>query len=89
MLHTVDDNVLVGPDAVETWEKENFATEQASIDRVFAKQKGTSPGLTQRDIITYFPLADFLTSANDNAVIRIFPDEPVTLFHSSSCVPSR
>ncbi len=54
MLHTVDDNVLVGPDAVETWEKENFATEQASIDRVFAKQKGTSPGLTQRDIITYF-----------------------------------
>jgi len=54
MLHTVDDNVLVGPDAVETGEKENFATEQASIDRVFAKQKGTSPGLTQRDIITYF-----------------------------------
>lgn len=54
MLHTVDDNVLVGPDAVETWEKENFATSQASIDRVFAKQKATSPGLTQRDIITYF-----------------------------------
>ena len=41
MLHTVDDNVLVGLDAVETWEKENFATEQASIARVFVKQKGT------------------------------------------------
>lgn len=54
MLHTVDDNVLVGPDAVETWEKENFATQQASIDRVFAKQKATSPQLSQRDIITYF-----------------------------------
>lgn len=54
MLHTVHDNVLVGPNAVETYEKENTATARESIDAVFKKQKLTSPGLSQRDIITYF-----------------------------------
>lgn len=54
ILHTVDGNVLVGPDAVETWEKENFSTRQESVDTVFAKQKNTAKGLSQRDIITYF-----------------------------------
>lgn len=54
MLHTVDDNILVGPDAVETWEKEEFATNQESIDKVFEKQAQTSKGLKQADIITYF-----------------------------------
>ena len=54
ILHTVHDNLLVGPDAVETYEKENFATEAASIRKVFDKQKHTAAGLEQRDIITYF-----------------------------------
>lgn len=54
LLHTVDGNVLVGPDAEETWEKENFATSQTSVDRVFAKQRGTAGGLSEKDIITYF-----------------------------------
>lgn len=54
ILHTVHDNLLVGPNAVETYEKENFATEQSGIDAVFEKQKLTAAGLTQRDIITYF-----------------------------------
>lgn len=54
ILHTVHDNLLVGPNAVETWEKENFATEQSSIDAVFEKQKLTAAGLSEKDIITYF-----------------------------------
>lgn len=54
ILHTVHDNLLVGPNAVETWEKENFATEQSAIDAVFEKQKMTAPDLRERDIITYF-----------------------------------
>lgn len=54
ILHTVHDNLLVGPDAVETREKENFATEKASIDAVFAKQRVTMPALSEKDIITYF-----------------------------------
>lgn len=54
ILHTVDDNVLVGPNAVETYEKENTETLRESIDTVFAKQKDTSPLLSAGDIITYF-----------------------------------
>lgn len=54
ILHTVDDNLLVGPNAVETYEKENYATDAKSIDEVMNKQKQTAPGLGKQDIITYF-----------------------------------
>ncbi len=54
ILHTAHDNLLVGPDAVETPERENTATNAESIARVFAKQKITMPTLTEKDIITYF-----------------------------------
>ncbi|TAH74981.1 MAG: FAD/NAD(P)-binding oxidoreductase [Anaerolineaceae bacterium] len=54
ILRTVDDNLLVGPNAVETYEKENFATDRSSIEEVFNKQKKTAKGLSERDIITYF-----------------------------------
>lgn len=54
ILHTVHDNLLLGPDAVETYEKENTETRKESIETVFAKQKKTMPTVSQRDIITYF-----------------------------------
>lgn len=54
IVHTAHDNLLVGPNAIETYEKENFATEQSSIDAVFEKQKMTSEKLSKKDIITYF-----------------------------------
>ena len=54
ILHTVHGNLLVGPNAEETYEKENCATEQGSIDAVFAKQKTTTDRLEKKDIITYF-----------------------------------
>lgn len=54
ILHTAHDNLLIGPDAVETPERENTATNADSIARVFAKQKITMPTLTEKDIITYF-----------------------------------
>lgn len=54
IVHTVHDNLLVGPDAVETYEKENFATERSSIQKNFEKQKITVGELSERDIITYF-----------------------------------
>lgn len=54
IVHTVSDNLLVGPDAVETYEKENFATNPESIDTVFQKQNTTCPDLNRREIITYF-----------------------------------
>lgn len=54
ILHTVHDNLLVGPDAIETYERENTDTCAESIERTFAKQKLTMPTLSERDIITYF-----------------------------------
>lgn len=54
VMRTVHGNLLVGPDAVETYEKENYATNRESIDLVFDKQKVTLPKLSERDIITYF-----------------------------------
>lgn len=54
ILHTVHNNLLIGPDAVETYEKENTETHAESIKAVFSKQKRTMPKLSERDIITYF-----------------------------------
>lgn len=54
VLHTAHGNLLIGPDAVETYEKENFSTNRESIDRVFEKQKKVLPSLSKSDIITYF-----------------------------------
>ncbi len=54
ILHTAHDNLLIGPDAVETPERENTATDAESIARVFTKQRITMPTLTEKDIITYF-----------------------------------
>ena len=54
ILHTVHHNLLVGPDAVETFEKENHATNPESISAVFAKQQGATEKLRRSDIITYF-----------------------------------
>lgn len=54
LVRTVDGNLLCGPDAVETIEKENFETRPESIAQCFDKQRLTSPSLAERDIITYF-----------------------------------
>jgi glycerol-3-phosphate dehydrogenase len=54
IICTIHGNLLVGPDAVETWEKENFATCQDSVDGMFEKFKPMSSLLTQGDIINYF-----------------------------------
>ncbi|MDR1374136.1 MAG: FAD-dependent oxidoreductase [Treponema sp.] len=54
VIKTAHENILVGPDAVETWERENFATAASSIERTFAKFKDTSPGVDRSRIIAYF-----------------------------------
>lgn len=70
MLHTVHDNVLVGPDAVETSEKEYFGTTRESIQTVFDKQKNTAPSLSERDIITYFTGVRAATFEEDYIICR-------------------
>ena len=70
ILRTVHDNLLVGPNAVETYEKENFATEAESIEEVFEKQKQTAKGLSERDIITYFTGVRAATFEEDFVIER-------------------
>lgn len=54
IVSTIDNNLLIGPDAIETFEKENFSTTADSINNIFQKQKAASPKLKTSDIITYF-----------------------------------
>ena len=54
IIPTVDENTLVGPDAVEIIEKEDFSTCGDNINAVFAKHTKTIEALKKSDIITYF-----------------------------------
>ncbi|MDR2079116.1 MAG: NAD(P)/FAD-dependent oxidoreductase [Treponema sp.] len=54
LIRTAHGNLLVGPDAMETWERENYATDRASVERTIAKFQKTSPFLNCSQIITYF-----------------------------------
>lgn len=51
---TVDGNILIGPDAEEIPEREDFATSRSSLDAVFKKQQLNIEKITYGDIITYF-----------------------------------
>lgn len=54
ILHTVHDNLLFGPDAVETYLKEDYSTARENVDHVFSKQQRTIEDISKGDIITYF-----------------------------------
>lgn len=54
IVRTVDGNLLIGPDAEETCEREDFTTRRESIEGTFAKHSQTSAALNQGQIITYF-----------------------------------
>ena len=54
VIHTIDDNLLVGPNAAETFEKENFSTDRKSIKMILEKQQKAVSELSEKDIITYF-----------------------------------
>jgi glycerol-3-phosphate dehydrogenase len=54
LVKTIDRNTLVGPDAVETYLKEDYTTTAKNIAFVFEKQQATDPALHIRDAITYF-----------------------------------
>jgi len=54
IVRTVDNNVLVGPDAFETYKKEDFTTEGKNIGATFAKQGRVTDELHSSDAITYF-----------------------------------
>ncbi len=54
IVHTVDDNLLIGPNAVETPDCEDYSTHREEIEAVFKKQSGVLPELNLKDGIRYF-----------------------------------
>jgi glycerol-3-phosphate dehydrogenase len=54
VVHTVDDNVLIGPTAIETPYREDNTTQRKDIDFVVNKMKKVAEKLSYSDIITYF-----------------------------------
>jgi len=54
VVQTVDQNTLVGPDAVEQPYLEDFSTDMSSINKVMDKQIEVYKKLSKGDIITYF-----------------------------------
>ncbi|MEG0912415.1 MAG: NAD(P)/FAD-dependent oxidoreductase [Oscillospiraceae bacterium] len=70
IVRTIDSNVLIGPDAVETYEKENFETAADSIDDSFRRHVETSPFVRQSEIITYFTGVRAATYEEDFVVTK-------------------
>ena len=54
IVHTIDNNLLVGPNTVETHEKEKFSTDKESIKSILYMQKKIIPELNENNVITYF-----------------------------------
>lgn len=54
VMRTIHGNILVGPDAVETSEREDDSTESSHIDAIIEKHQNAVPGLRKSDVITYF-----------------------------------
>jgi len=54
VVSTVDGNVLIGPDAVETTNRENFYTDHQNITFSFDKHRHSESWINEGDIITYF-----------------------------------
>jgi len=70
VIRTIHGNLLLGPDAVETPEKENLATSRESIQTVLDKQQQTIAKLNQGQIITYFTGVRAATFEEDFVIRR-------------------
>ena len=54
VMRTIDQNVLVGPDAYEQPLREDFSTHRENIDTILKKHLPLIKGFTPADVITYF-----------------------------------
>lgn len=54
VMRTVEGTLLVGPNAEEIPDREDFATEESAIQSVLERQSQACPGLSRQDIIAYF-----------------------------------
>ena len=54
ILTTADGNLLIGPDAFETFDREDFSTEDKNINAILEKHRTTIPGIKKSDVIAYY-----------------------------------
>lgn len=54
LIHTVDGNMLVGPNADEVPDREDTSTDRATVEHVLANQQEVQPALKASDVIAYF-----------------------------------
>ena len=54
VIHTVDNNILLGPEALETPDRESTESVRETIDHLFNIQSEVTPEIRKSDIITYF-----------------------------------
>ncbi len=54
VIHTVDNNVLLGPNAIEVPDREDYTTDIESIDSIIKKQRIIQDKVGKGDVITYF-----------------------------------
>lgn len=54
IMKTIDNNILVGPDAIETYLKEDYSTNMDSINGIIAKHSKSSELIKKNSVITYF-----------------------------------
>ena len=54
VIHSVHGNMLIGPNAIETPDREDTATYRDEVDAIIRMQQHLAPGLEFRDIIAYF-----------------------------------
>lgn len=70
IMRTVSDNILVGPDAAETIEKEDNSTTRKSITDIITRQQRTCPNLKEHQVITYFSGTRAATYEEDFVVCK-------------------
>lgn len=70
VMRTVDNNILVGPDAHEVPYREDYSTSIQDINNIIKKQKLAQPMLNKGDIITYFSGTRASTYEEDFVVRR-------------------
>lgn len=54
IIHTIHDNLLIGPNTIEVYDKETVDTDSDSINRIMVKQNEMVSELNRSQIITYF-----------------------------------
>jgi len=70
IIRTIDGNTLVGPDAMETINKEDFTTSSQNVSEIFSKHSRTVPSLDKKQLITYFSGIRAATYEEDFVVRR-------------------